>query len=74
VPVRRRRRHDNTADEVLAAHSEANLALTPGDVTLGVGAYGAGYAHGLNGIVDDLRLYNCARSAAEIIRDAKLGD
>ena len=61
-------------DGVLAAQSEANLGLTRGDATLDVGAYGHGYAYGLNGVVDDLRLYNYPRSPAEIIRDARLGD
>jgi hypothetical protein len=33
-----------------------------------------GYAYGLNAVVDDLRLYDYARSPAQVILDARLSD
>jgi len=60
-------------DGELAGESD-QLELTPGDKTVYVGAYRGGYAYGLNAVVDDLKLYNAARSAAQIVMAAKLGD
>lgn len=59
-------------DGELAGQSAA-LQLTPGDKTVYVGAYRGGYAYGLNAVVDDLKLYNAARSDAQIVMAAKLG-
>jgi large repetitive protein len=59
-------------DGVLMGMSEPNLALTPGQPQVFIGAYAGGYAYGLNGVVDDVRLYNYARPDAEIVLDAKL--
>lgn len=61
-------------DGVLAGQSESNLTLTPGLPVVCLGSYGGGYAYGLDGIIDDVRLYNYARPAAEIVLDAKLRD
>lgn len=61
-------------DGVLTGVSDPNLALTPGQPQVFIGAYGGGYAYGLNGVVDDVRLYNYARQASEIVMDAKLRD
>jgi hypothetical protein len=61
-------------DGLLAGESEPNLPLTRGESTLWVGAYRGGFAYGLNGIVDELKLYDYPRSAGQIVRDAKLGD
>jgi hypothetical protein len=61
-------------DGELVGESTAGLPLTRGDNTIFVGAYRGGYAYGLDGVVDDLRLYNYPRSATQIVRDAKLGD
>ena len=62
------------ADGVLAGESQGKQSLTRGDNTLYLGAYRGGYAYGLNALVDDLRLYNYARTPAQIILDARLGD
>jgi len=60
-------------DGALVGESEPGLTLTPGEPTVWVGSYRAGFAYGLTGAVDDLRLYSTARSAAQIVMDAKLG-
>jgi hypothetical protein len=59
-------------DGALVAESEADLAMTGGDDTVYIGAYRGGYAYGLNGIIDDLKLYDYARTPEQIVRDAKL--
>ena len=61
-------------DGALAGQSEGQLALTPGESTVWVGAYRGGYAYGLDALVDDVRLYDYARSPAQVMMDAKLGD
>jgi Concanavalin A-like lectin/glucanases superfamily len=61
-------------DGVLAGQSEPNLTLTPGKPSLDLGGYGAGYAYGLNAVVDEVRVYDYPRSEAEIILDAKLAE
>lgn len=60
-------------DGVLAGQSAAGLRLPPGEPTVNIGSYRGGYAYGLNGVVDDVRLHNYARNSAEIISSAKLG-
>ena len=60
-------------DGVLVGQSAEGLTLPAGRSTIDVGAYRGGYAYGLNGLVDDVRLYDYARSPAEIIATAKLG-
>ncbi len=61
-------------DGALVAESQEGLSLTKGDGTIFVGSYRGGYAYGLNGLVDDLRLYDYARTPAQIVIDAKLRD
>ena len=60
-------------DGVLVGQSEAKLTLPPGAPIVYVGSYQGGFAYGLNGIVDDVRLCNRARSPVEMIARAKLG-
>jgi len=60
-------------DGVLVGQSAAGLTLPPGEPIVNVGSYRGGYAYGVNGVVDDVRLYNYARSSVEIIVTAKLG-
>lgn len=60
-------------DGALAGESEPNLQLTPGQPTVYVGSYSGGYAYGLDGALDEVRLYSGARTAAEIMTDARLG-
>ena len=61
-------------DGELAGESAQGLELTPGLNTICVGSYRSGYAYGLDGIVDDLKLYNYPRSPAQIVMDAKLSE
>jgi hypothetical protein len=61
-------------DGVLVGQSDADLQLATGDGTVYVGAYRGGYAYGLDAVVDDMRLYDYARSPEQIIMDARLSD
>ena len=61
-------------DGTLVGESEPGMTLTKGEGTVWVGSYRGGYAYGLNGHVDDLRLYDYARTPAQIVMDAKLRD
>ena len=56
-----------------AASTGGPPALARGDTTVHIGAYRGGYAYGLDGVVDDLKLYNYAQSAEHVVMDAKLG-
>ena len=47
--------------------------MTPGRPVLYIGSYNAGHAYGLNGIVDDVRIYDYARGQLDILNDAKIG-
>ena len=60
-------------DGALAGESAPDLKLTPGEGRISVGSYRGGYAYGLDGLVDELKLYNVARSPAAIMADARLG-
>jgi hypothetical protein len=60
-------------DGVLAGESAPGLKLEAGDPVVNVGSYRGGYAYGLDGSVDDVRLYSYARSPVQIIAAAKLG-
>lgn len=60
-------------DGALVAESEEALALTGGEPTIWLGAYRAGYAYGLSGLLDELKLYDYARTPVQIAADAKLG-
>lgn len=61
-------------DGVLKGESEPGLALTKGLPKIYVGAYGGGYAYGLNAVIDDVRLYDYARPDSDLILDARLRD
>ncbi len=61
-------------DGELAGESDANLELTKGRKQIYLGAYNGGYAYGLNGALDDLKIYDHARTAKQIVMAAKLGD
>ncbi|HCU36141.1 MAG TPA: hypothetical protein DGT21_12045 [Armatimonadetes bacterium] len=61
-------------DGALVGESDPGLTLTKGEGTVWVGSYRGGYAYGLNGLVDDLRLYDYARTPAQIVMDARLRD
>lgn len=50
--------------EVLTGSS--NIAYTDDDILIGAGNFGAGYIRAFQGVVDDVRLWNYARDAAEI--------
>jgi hypothetical protein len=60
-------------DGVLAGESAAGLKLPAGEPVINLGSYRGGYAYGLDGVVDEVRLYDYARSAAEIVAAAKIG-
>lgn len=57
----------------LEVAASGRLTMTTGRPVLYIGSYNAGYAYGLNGIVDDVRIYNHARQPMEILNDAKFG-
>lgn len=61
-------------DGLLAGQSEPGLTLPPGEKTIWLGSYHGGYAYGFNGVMDDVRLYDYARTPAEVIHDARLGN
>jgi len=54
--------------------SEPNLEMTPGRPSIYIGAYNGGYAYGLNGVVDDVKVYNRARTPEEIMASAKMAE
>jgi hypothetical protein len=60
-------------DGALVKESDPGLKLTPGEKTIVLGSYGGGYAYGLDGVLDEVKLYNAVRSPAEIMLDARLG-
>ena len=51
--------------------SEPNLQLTKGQPTVFIGAYCGGYAYGFEGVIDEVKIYDHARSAVQILTDAK---
>lgn len=53
------------------AISESGLALTKGKKSIYVGSYCGGYAYGFNGTIDEIKIYDYARSNIEILKDAK---
>ena len=59
-------------DGELTGENTPKRPLTPGGTTIYVGAYRGGFAYGLDGIVDDLKLYNHPRTPEQIVMDAKL--
>ncbi len=61
-------------DGALVGESDRGLALTRGDDVIYVGSYRGGYAYGMSGLIDDLRIYDYARSPVQIMTDARLRD
>ncbi|MBL4701750.1 MAG: LamG domain-containing protein [Phycisphaeraceae bacterium] len=61
-------------DGKLVAETAGEHVLTTGRNSISIGSFKQGYAYGLNAIVDDVKVYNYARSAVEIVSDAKLGE
>jgi hypothetical protein len=61
------------ADGVLAKESDPNLKLPPGQPVIFLGSYSGGYAYGFNGVIDEVKLYNMARTPEQIMLDARLG-
>ena len=48
--------------------------MTEGHKKVFIGAYNGGYAYGFDGVVDEVKIYNYARPAADILADARLSD
>ena len=60
-------------DGLLAGESEPNLSLTKDfHSRLSIGCYDNGRCHVLQGVMDEVRLYTRAKSAVEILKDARL--
>ena len=57
-------------EEVAAQTDERGI--TTGDKSLSIGSYAGGTGSPIKGILDEVQIYNRARSAEEILRDAKL--
>ena len=51
--------------------SEAGLTMTPGRPVVYIGSYNGGYAYGLDGVVDDVRIYDYPRSPRQVLDAAK---
>ena len=58
-------------DGKLAGESKPDRALTLGYDDLFIGAYGGGYDHRFNGIIDDVKIYGRTLSALQILKHAK---
>ncbi|MDO9465022.1 MAG: LamG domain-containing protein [bacterium] len=59
-------------DGVEAGSSKPNLKLTKGSDTLTIGSYSGGMTSVFKGTIDEIRLYNQAKSALEIAKDARI--
>ncbi|MDD5599726.1 MAG: hypothetical protein PHV82_17405 [Victivallaceae bacterium] len=55
------------------AESKEGIEFTKGRKDISVGAYAGGYAYSLNGIIDELKIYNYAKDEIEIL-DAASGE
>lgn len=53
--------------------SESGLTMTPGRPVINIGSYNGGYAYGLDGVVDDVRIYAYARTPRQVLEAAKFG-
>ncbi|MCX5642411.1 MAG: hypothetical protein NTY10_04180 [Candidatus Omnitrophica bacterium] len=51
--------------------SAPGLTLTEGQKTVSVGSYSGGSAYGVNGIIDEVKIYDYARSALDILKDSR---
>ena len=58
-------------DGVLVGESAENLDLTKGGDDIYIGSYKSGYAYGMEGIVDEVKLYNRPLSESEIFNHYK---
>ena len=52
--------------------SDPNLPLTRGRKDVYIGAYNEGYAYGFEGVIDEVKIYERALSASEILEHSKL--
>lgn len=51
--------------------SKSGLTLTKGRKDIYIGSYAGGYTYGFNGIIDDVKIYNYAKSALDILKAAE---
>lgn len=58
-------------DGLEVAASESGLTMTPGRPVTYIGSYSGGYAYGLDGVVDDVRIYDYPRTPRQILAAAK---
>jgi len=58
-------------EEVMAVEEQRGLTVSPRG-ELAIGCYGSGVANHFNGIIDEARLYNGAKTPEEILKDARL--
>ena len=56
----------------LAGQSKENQQLTRGAGTITIGAFVAGHAYPFDGVIDDVKIYDRAKTAVEILQDAKV--
>lgn len=64
--------HRVYVDGALVGESDPGLTLTKGLDRISIGAYTGGAAYGLNGIIDEVKIYDYARSPRQIVEAAKL--
>lgn len=55
----------------VVAKSKKSFPVTKGDVPITIGAFRMGYAYPAKGILDDLRIYKGARTAAEMFKPGR---
>lgn len=48
--------------------------LTKGQNNVYIGAYCGGYAYGFNGVIDDVKIYDCTLTPEQILKHAKLNN
>lgn len=58
-------------DGELVGQTEENKTLTAGRQDLYIGSYGNGYAYGFDGIIDEVTVYDYARTDIQILNDSK---
>ena len=58
-------------DGLEVAANESGLTMTPGRPVIYIGSYSGGYAYGLDGVVDDVRIYDYPRTPRQILAAAK---
>ena len=55
-----------------AGVSAENQILTPGRDIITIGSYNGGFAYPFNGTIDEVKIFNYARSARDILMSARL--